>query len=474
MNTKRPLGTFFMVVVLCSMLHCMEGQEQRATRSDERGDAAAASATTASMAPRLLVESQNASTTLRHFARRLAAAPPELSWDRSKCATTSFVDRTLATRASSKRRVLVTGAAGFIGSHVADFLSAILGWDVVCVDDLSGGTKLNLPKNSTFVNVDLKRPQAVAHLFKEHGPFDYVYHLAAYAAEGLSHFIRRFNYRNNLEASVSLINQCVLYKVKTIVFTSSIASYGSPATKPFVEETPQQPEDPYGISKLAVEMDLKAAHQMFGLNFVVFRPHNVYGPRQNIADKFRNAIGIFMNQIMHNEPMTLFGDGKQTRAFSYIDDVAPFIAMAPEVPEALQQGFFVGTDQVFSVKDLGEATAKAMGVEPQFKHLEARNEVVDAYASHEKLRCFFNPPPSVTLEVGLARTAEYVKTIGSFEPTGFTDIEVWEKMPPSWVEALKKWEAEAPKKDHPKHPLGHRAAGHHGGAHAFEKERASE
>jgi UDP-glucose 4-epimerase len=406
--------------------------------------------------------------TVRHVTRRLLAADasPQISWNRNLCTSVSFVERVLALRRGPKRRVLVTGAGGFIGSHVAEFLSEILGWETIAVDDLSGGFKRNIPKNATFVNVDLKRPQAVAHLFDNHGPFDYVYHLAAYAAEGLSHFIRRFNYRNNLEASVSIINQCVVHKVKTIVFTSSIAAYGAPTVKPFIEELPQHPEDPYGISKHAVELDLKAAHEMFGLNFVVFRPHNVYGPRQNIADKFRNAIGIFMNQIMHDEPMTIFGDGKQTRGFSYIDDVSPFIAVSPEVPEALQQGFFVGSDTAYSVNDLANAVAKAMGVPSNLKHLEARNEVADAYASHEKLRCFFNPPPPVALEVGLARTAQYAKSIGKFEPTGFTDIEVWDKMPPSWVVALKKWEAEAPAKltkPHTGHAHARRGVGGLGG-----------
>ena len=392
--------------------------------------------------------------------RRLLSTSPEISWDRSKCTTTTFIDRAMAVRAGPQKKVLVTGAAGFIGSHVAEFTVDVLGWKTIAVDDLSGGFQQNIPKNATFVEVDLKRPAAVAALFKQYGPFDYVYHLAAYAAESLSHFIRRFNYRNNLEASVSLINQCVLNKVKTVVFTSSIASYGAPEIRPFIEETPQQPEDPYGISKLAVEFDLKAAHEMFGLEFVVFWPHNVYGPRQSIADKFRNAIAIFMNQIMHNEPMTIFGDGETQSGFSYIDDVAPFIAMSPEVPEAKQQGFFVGSDKYYTINEVAKQTAKAMSSQFRVNHLEARKEVVDAWASHDKLRCFFNPPPPVTLDVGLARTAEYAKSIGSFEPTGFTDIEVWEHMPASWVTALKKWEENAPPKtEHMRHST-HGLRGH--------------
>ena len=161
--------------------------------------------------------------------------------------------------------------------------------------------------------------------------FDYVYHLAAYAAEGLSHFIRRFNYRDNLIGSVNLINEAVKHDVKCFVFTSSIAVYGA-GQLPMDEAMIPLPEDPYGISKYAVELDLRAAHEMFGLNYVIFRPHNVYGEGQNLGDRYRNVLGIFMNQIMQGLPLTIFGDGEQTRAFSYISDVAPYIARSVEVP----------------------------------------------------------------------------------------------------------------------------------------------
>src|SRR6267154_3248389 len=152
--------------------------------------------------------------------------------------------------------------------------------------------------------------------------FDYIYHLAAYAAEGLSHFIRRYNYNTNLIGSVNLINEAVKQKVKCFVFTSSIAVYGK-GQLPMTEEMTPVPEDPYGVSKYAVELDLRAAHEMFGLNYVVFRPHNVYGENQNIGDRYRNVIGIFMNQTMRGEPLTVVGDGAQALAVSHIDVVAP-------------------------------------------------------------------------------------------------------------------------------------------------------
>src|SRR5262245_23313155 len=186
-------------------------------------------------------------------------------------------------------RVLVTGAAGFIVAHVARHCGS-LGMRVVGLDDLSGGFADNVPAGVEFVRGSVTDAALVARLFETHR-FTYVYHLAAYAAEGLSHFIRRYNYETNLIGSINLINESVKHDVSCFVFTSSIAVYGANQT-PMTEELIPRPEDPYGISKYSVELDLQAAHEMFGLRYVIFRPHNVYGELQNIADRYRNVIGI--------------------------------------------------------------------------------------------------------------------------------------------------------------------------------------
>ena len=246
---------------------------------------------------------------------------------------------------------LVTGGAGFIGAHVVNELIE-MGHHVVVIDDLSGGFEDNVNKKAVFVEGSITDYKLLQKLFEEH-KFDYVYHLAAYAAEGLSHFIRRFNYNNNLIGSVNLINQSILHKVKCFVFTSSIAVYGA-GQLPMREDMIPQPEDPYGVAKFAVEQDLKCAHEMFGLNYIVFRPHNVYGEYQNIGDRYRNVIGIFMNQLMQGQPLTIFGDGNQTRAFSYISDVAPQMARSVTLPEAQNQIFNIGGDVDYTVNELAE------------------------------------------------------------------------------------------------------------------------
>lgn len=327
-------------------------------------------------------------------------------------------------------RVLVTGVAGFIGSHVAAQCLR-LGFEVVGVDDLSGGFIENVPDGVDFRRGTVVDHEWIASLWND-GDFDYVYHLAAYAAEGLSHFIRRFNYQTNLIGSINLINQAALHHAKCFVFTSSIAVYGANQT-PMTEDITPQPEDPYGVSKYAIELDLAAAQHMFGLPYIIFRPHNVYGERQNIADKYRNVIGIFMNQVMHGQPMTIFGDGLQTRAFSYIDDVAPIIARAPLVPDAYQQVFNVGADQPCTVLALAQETARALGVEPKIVHLPPRHEVVHAFALHAKAQRVFQPDRPVPLSEGLARMAHWAQARGPLTPIEFDHIEVPLNLPPSWT-----------------------------------------
>ncbi len=326
-------------------------------------------------------------------------------------------------------RSLITGGAGFIGSHVARHCLS-LGHKVTVLDDLSGGFRDQAPAGAIFVQGSVADHQLVQRLFAEHR-FDTVYHLAAYAAEGLSHFIRRFNYTNNLLGSINLINEAVKHEVRCFVFTSSIAVYGANQL-PMTEELVPKPEDPYGIAKYAVELDLRAAHEMFGLNNIIFRPHNVYGENQNIGDRYRNVIGIFMNQIMQGQPMTLFGDGSQTRAFSYIDDVAPIIARSVDMPAAYNQVFNVGADQPYTVKHLAETVARALGVAPEIKHLPARNEVQHAYPDHSKARQVFGEDATVPLEEGIARMAAWAQRVGTRTGQPFGDIEITRNLPSSW------------------------------------------
>ncbi|MBK6342438.1 MAG: NAD-dependent epimerase/dehydratase family protein [Flavobacteriales bacterium] len=324
---------------------------------------------------------------------------------------------------------LVTGGAGFMGAHVVKELLA-LGHTVVALDDLSGGFADQVDPRATFVQGSITDHELVERLFAEHR-FDYVYHLAAYAAEGLSHFIRRFNYTNNLIGSINLINASVRHGVKCFVFTSSIAVYGA-LPPPMREDMVPKPEDPYGVAKYAVEMDLYAARHMFGLEYVVVRPHNVYGEYQNLGDRYRNVVGIFMNQLMQGQPMTVFGDGEQQRAFTYIGDIAPIIATAALTPSAFGEVFNVGADTPYTVNQLAALVQDAMGVKGELKHLDARNEVVFAFSDHSKVERIFGKRRETTLAEGLARMAPWAKATGARASSRFGNIEIEQGLPPSW------------------------------------------
>ena len=327
---------------------------------------------------------------------------------------------------------LVTGGAGFIGSHVAEHLVK-MGRRVVVLDDLSGGYKDNVPSGATFIRGSILDHELVDALFKKH-KFEHVYHLAAYAAEGLSHFIKRFNYNNNVIGTVNLINAAINHNAKRFVFTSSIAVYGAGQT-PMTEDMTPVPEDSYGIAKLACEQELKVSHEMFGLDYVIFRPHNVYGEKQNIGDRYRNVVGIFMNQILQGQTMTIFGDGTQQRAFTHINDVAPIIAESVNFPKARNQIFNVGADVPFTVNELAQVVSAALGVQCNIKHLEARNEVKFAFSDHSKALRVFGKRKKTTLKEGIEGMAGWVKSHGARASNVFKNIEITKNMPPSWAKA---------------------------------------
>ena len=326
--------------------------------------------------------------------------------------------------------ILVTGGAGFIGSHIVDYLIRT-GERVVVLDDLSGGFIQNVNKKAIFIKGSITNARLVEKVFRKYKP-EYVFHIAAYAAENLSHFIKRFNYNNNLIGSVNLLNESVKNGVKCFVFTSSMAVYGNNPV-PFNEDMTPMTEDSYGIAKLAVEQELKVTKKIFGLDYIIFRPHNVYGERQNIGDRYRNVIGIFMNQILQEKPVTIFGDGLQTRAFSYIRDIVPTISNSIYNPDAYNQIFNIGADTPYTVKDLSFMVARAMGVGYGFIHLPERKEVKEAWSSQDKIKDKLFYESRYSLEEGIKNMAEWVKKEGSKKSKQFKNIEITKNIPEIWL-----------------------------------------
>ena len=282
-------------------------------------------------------------------------------------------------------KIFVTGCAGLLGANYTRHLLAN-GHEVIGIDDLSGGYKAFVTKgeNFSFVKLNLERRKKIVDLFEEHKP-EVLVHFAAYAAEGLSPFIRNFNYRNNLICSANLINECIKHDTK-FIFTSSMAVYGE-QEPPFTEDKRPQPIDPYGIAKYAVECDLKLAHEQFGLRYNIVRPHNVLGIYQNIWDKYRNVIGIFIRKTLNGQPILVYGDGEQTRAFSDIKYyMEPFDRLLTEYDG---ETFNIGADKHFTLNEVADAVQKVgkkYGYEVPIEHGEPRHEVKHAYCDHTKAK----------------------------------------------------------------------------------------
>ncbi|HEX8646152.1 MAG TPA: NAD-dependent epimerase/dehydratase family protein [Thermoleophilaceae bacterium] len=328
-------------------------------------------------------------------------------------------------------KCLVTGGAGFIGAHLARALVE-REHDVVVLDDMSGGFPDNVDERARLVEGSIVDHELVDGLF-EAERFDHVYHLAAYAAEGLSHFIKRFNYTNNVIGSVNLINASVNNDVECFVFTSSIAVYGA-GQVPMREDMRPEPEDSYGIAKFAVEQELAVSHEMWGLDYAIFRPHNVYGELQNIGDRYRNVLGIFINQIMQGQPLSIFGDGEQSRAFSYVGDIVPAIADAPFTPGARGEVFNVGADTPYSVNQLADVVRRAMDVpDHPVVHHEARNEVLHAFSDHSKTARVFGEREATSLEDGVERMVRWAREHGPRKTPDFAGVEVLRNLPASWA-----------------------------------------
>ena len=304
-------------------------------------------------------------------------------------------------------KVLITGVAGLLGSRLADWIIENNKAQVFGVDDLSGGYIENVNKKVKFYKINLaKDTNKLDSLFEKH-KFDYVFHFAAYAAEGLSPFIRQYNYENNLIATTKLINLSIKHNIKRFIFTSTMAVYGN-AEVPFKESYKQEPIDPYGIAKYACEMDIHVAGEQHGLDWCIFRPHNVYGVKQNIWDKYRNVLGIWMYQHLTGNPMSIYGDGEQTRAFSYIDDCVPYFWMGAVDERASKQIFNIGGDDHITINDACNLLIDVIGSGSKI-HLEQRHEVKHAWVTHDKIKSVLDFKQVTSLRDGLGKMWDWAK-----------------------------------------------------------------
>ena len=318
-------------------------------------------------------------------------------------------------------RVLITGVAGFLGSRLADWIiEHIPNVEVIGIDNLSGGYKENLHDLVEFFPVDILDDK-ISEIFSTYRP-DYVFHFAAFAAEGLSPFVRSYNYRNNLEATSKIVTECIKNDVTRLIFSSTMGVYGDNPT-PFYESDQPNPIDPYGIAKYACELDIKVAGEHHGLDWCIIRPHNVYGVKQNIWDRYRNVLGIWMYQHVNGLPMTIYGDGEQTRAFSYIDDCLEPLWKSSQESSCSKQIINLGGTKYYSMNEANEIIRKVMGG-GTLSYKEKRYEVKNAYSSYQKSIDLLGYNDKTSLIDGLTTMWNWVKTQPNRVSKGFDQYEL--------------------------------------------------
>ena len=305
-------------------------------------------------------------------------------------------------------KVLITGVAGLLGSRLASWIIKNTNYEVIGIDDLSGGYTENIHNKVKFYKFNLNDLDSLKGVFEKE-KITIIYHFAAYAAEGLSPFIRKYNYDNNLITSANLITCSIQYNVSRFVFASSMSVYGDKYKPPFSEDMKQAPIDPYAVAKYAVEMDLEIAFKQHGLNYTIVRPHNFYGINQNIWDKYRNVLGIWMYQLLNKQNPTIFGDGSQVRAFSYVDDsILPFWN-ASQKNSCIGEIINLGGIKEHTINDACNVLINVTGQNLKPVHLEARHETKYAWSTWEKSVKLLDFKHQVDLEEGLSKMWEWAK-----------------------------------------------------------------
>lgn len=305
--------------------------------------------------------------------------------------------------------VLITGVAGLLGSKLADWIiENKKDYKVIGIDNLFGGYMENVNKDVIFFKRDLSSDD-ISDIFDKYN-IDYVFHFAAYAAEGLSPFMRKFNWYNNSVSTANIINNCIEHDIKRLVYTSSMSIYGHGDMKlnRFDENDTPCPIDPYGISKYACEMDIRVAGDQHKLDWCIIRPHNIYGENQNIWDKYRNVLGIWMYKILHNEPILIYGDGEQTRAFTYIEDNLEPLWNAAVLLEASKQIINLGGIMPYTINKAASILSEITNYD-KIEHKEARHEVKWAVPTYQKSINILGFENKTNLTEGLTKMWEWAK-----------------------------------------------------------------
>lgn len=339
------------------------------------------------------------------------------------------------------KRILVTGAAGFMGSHLVDYLLG-RGAEVYGLDDLSGGYLRNVNPKSRFTVLDLRDKRATADYINQVKP-DLIYHLAADASEGRSQFTPQECTERNYFSYLNLLIPAIKNGLRRMLLTSSMSVYGN-QEPPFTEAMPPRPEDIYGISKAAMENATRILSEVHNFEYTVVRPHNVYGPRQNKADPYRNVVGIFINKLLEGKPYFIYGDGRQQRAFTYIDDCVPPMAEAAFLDKMHKEIINIGPEEEITIKELSDIVLEEFfpraADRSKFAPIylpERPQEVKNAFSANKKAMALLNYQPKTPLREGLRQMLVWARTIGYEKPKYLDSLELESaNTPRTWKEKL--------------------------------------
>ncbi len=340
-----------------------------------------------------------------------------------------------------KKKILVTGAAGFIGSHLVDSLID-LGHEVFSVDDLSGGYLENINPKSKFTNLDLRLEKDVEKYIDKIKP-QYVFHLAADAAEGRSQFTPLSSTQRNYNAYLNVLIPSIKNGLEKVILTSSMSVYGS-QKPPFSEDMPRRPDDIYGIAKAAMENATEVLSKVYGFKYTIIRPHNVYGERQNLADPYRNVVAIFINRLLLDKHYYIYGSGRQKRSFTHIDDLVPYFVKAGFSPRCNGEIINIGPKDEVSINQLSKAVLKAFYPDrkiPKYltpKYIPLRpQEVSYAWCTVDKAEKLLGFKQRVTLEEGIGRMVNWARQKGPQEFKYLDNLELVHKNTPvTWKKKL--------------------------------------
>lgn len=339
-----------------------------------------------------------------------------------------------------KDKILVTGAAGFIGGHLSKYLID-KGFKVYGVDDLSGGFERNLPKGVQFTKLDLRNKEETKKFIKKVKP-SIIYHLAADASEGRSQFTPINCTERNYLAYLYILIPAIKFGLKRVVLTSSMSVYGS-QKPPFDEKMDPKPDDVYGISKAAMERATQILSKVYKLEYVIVRPHNVYGPGQNLSDPYRNVLGIFINSLLNKKNYYIYGNGEQKRAFTYIDDLVPYLAKLGLTSKYNGEIFNIGPSKYYTINQAsGYVLNSFFRGKNQNKYLpiylpDRPMEVKNAYCTSNKSERILNFKPKTSFKEGIEKMVEWAKGMGPQKPNYLNELELVNHLTPrTWIDKL--------------------------------------